>query len=182
MNQARRKTLNALDLYDFHEALRSAHETARSALERDDKVTPSVVLEICQQVHRVANEAGIADNASGIVQAEAEAEQEGFDNLSEGLQQTERGRTMEEAAGCLQEATDSLYQIVVDIAEAEKLCDELLEITDVTPIDEETDTFAWDECQEEHARNLVENMLSLLSSAEADALTAAEQVDQAVAC
>ena len=182
MNQARRKTLSALDLYDLHEALRSAHETARSALERDDKVTPGVVLEVCQQVSKAGNDAGVADYASGVVQAEAEAEQEGYDNLSEGLQQTERGRTMEEAAGCLQEATDSLYQIVVDISEAEKLCDELLEITEATLIDEETYLFVWDKREEEHARGLVENMLSLLSDAEADALTAAEQVDQAVAC
>lgn len=37
----------------------------------------------------------------------ADAEQEKFDNLSEGLQQGEKGQAIEEAAGHLQEAADA---------------------------------------------------------------------------
>lgn len=45
------------------------------------------------------------------IQEVAEEEQESFDNLSEGLQETERGRDMEYAANMLYVATDRLDKL-----------------------------------------------------------------------
>jgi hypothetical protein len=42
-------------------------------------------------------------------------EQEAFDNLSEGLQQSERGQKMEEAANELSNAHDSLEDVISQI-------------------------------------------------------------------
>lgn len=47
----------------------------------------------------------------------ADEEQEAFDNLPEGLQQSERGQTMEETATNLQEWAETLSDIVGDLWE-----------------------------------------------------------------
>lgn len=56
------------------------------------------------------------ENIGVDVRALADAEQEKFDNMSEGLQQGERGQAIEEAAGALSEAADALESGNVDEA------------------------------------------------------------------
>lgn len=55
--------------------------------------------------------------AAERLEAVAEEEQEAFDNLPEGLQQSERGQEMEETAANLQEWADSLSDLVGDLWE-----------------------------------------------------------------
>lgn len=54
------------------------------------------------------------DKAKALIADAAEGEQEGFDNLTEGLQQAERGQRMEEVAGALQEAADEMEALDFD--------------------------------------------------------------------
>ena len=44
-----------------------------------------------------------------------EEEQEAFDNLTEGLQAAERGQRMEEVAGTLSEAADTLADLITTL-------------------------------------------------------------------
>jgi hypothetical protein len=55
------------------------------------------------------------DDAMSIIDDEAGDEQDKFDNLSEGLQQSENGQAMEQAAEHLGEASEALGAIVVDL-------------------------------------------------------------------
>jgi hypothetical protein len=57
------------------------------------------------------------DEAIGIIQECASEEREGFDNLSEGLQATERGQSMEAAADSLDEAVGELEGLDFDTIE-----------------------------------------------------------------
>ncbi len=50
----------------------------------------------------------LLDEAKSIIEAVGEAEQEKFDNLTEGLQQTERGQRMEEIASELADLVSTL--------------------------------------------------------------------------
>lgn len=54
-------------------------------------------------------------NARSVFTEEAEAEREKFDNMPEGLQQTEKGEKLEEAADQLESADSSLEE--VDLSE-----------------------------------------------------------------
>jgi len=62
-----------------------------------------------------------------IVADMQEEEQEGFDNLSEGLQASERGQAMETACAALEEAKDSIAEIQSSlenaIAKIEEACE-----------------------------------------------------------
>ncbi len=60
------------------------------------------------------------DEAKGIVEAVAEAEQEKFDNLSEGLQASERGQRMGEVASELQDACAMLADVLASIEGAQE--------------------------------------------------------------
>lgn len=53
----------------------------------------------------------------GEIEAIRDEEQEAFDNLSEGLQQSERGQAIEEAAGQLDEAAEGM-QATIDALES----------------------------------------------------------------
>ena len=55
--------------------------------------------------------------ASEALEMVAEEEQEAFDNLPEGLQQSDRGQEMEETAANLQELADTLSDIVGELWE-----------------------------------------------------------------
>lgn len=58
------------------------------------------------------------NEAVGIIEGVRDEEREAFDNLSEGLQQSERGQRMEEAVDALDSLTDDLQQIdMSDLAE-----------------------------------------------------------------
>lgn len=57
------------------------------------------------------------DTAMGAIRGLAEAEQEKFENLSEGLQAAENGQKMEEAANALAEIADDLENILSAIDE-----------------------------------------------------------------
>lgn len=54
------------------------------------------------------------DRAKALIADVAAEEQDGFDNLSEGLQAAERGQRMEEVAGWLQEVADELEALDFD--------------------------------------------------------------------
>lgn len=54
------------------------------------------------------------EQAKSLIADAAQGEQEGFDNLSEGLQQAERGQRIEEVAGSLQEVADEMEALDFD--------------------------------------------------------------------
>lgn len=54
------------------------------------------------------------ETAKGLIRDAAEGEQEGFDNLTEGLQAAERGQRMEEVAGELSNVADEMDGIDFD--------------------------------------------------------------------
>lgn len=56
--------------------------------------------------------------AQEIIDAIKDGEQEKFDNLSEGLQQTERGQKFEETVSTLEDAWNSIDEAVGSINEA----------------------------------------------------------------
>ena len=63
------------------------------------------------------------ENTIAIIESAASEEQECFDNLTEGLQATERGQRMQEVAQTLQNIADSMsnfdfYEYLADIEEA----------------------------------------------------------------
>ena len=60
---------------------------------------------------------GILLEMSERLQMVADDEQEAFDNLPEGLQQSERGQTMEETAENLQEWAETLADLVGNLWE-----------------------------------------------------------------
>lgn len=57
----------------------------------------------------------LINEAKSIIEQIAEAEQEKFDNLSEGLQASERGQRMEEVAAELQDACGNLDDVLTTI-------------------------------------------------------------------
>ena len=57
--------------------------------------------------------------AREIISGLADAEQEKFDNMSEGLQASERGETIQAAAETLQTAVDGIENVESDLAELE---------------------------------------------------------------
>ncbi len=63
-------------------------------------------------------EINLLTNVINVVEAAAEEEREAFDNLSEGLQQSERGQAMDLAADALSEACESLEEASGALAEA----------------------------------------------------------------
>lgn len=58
------------------------------------------------------------DEAKSIVESIGEAEQEKFDNLSEGLQASERGQKFEETATALADAVGSLDDVMSSLNDA----------------------------------------------------------------
>lgn len=56
--------------------------------------------------------------AQEIIDSIKEGEQENFDNLSEGLQQTEKGQKFEETVSNMDDAWNSIDEVVVIINEA----------------------------------------------------------------
>lgn len=60
----------------------------------------------------------LLNEAKEIITACQEEEQEGFDNLSEGLQAAENGQKMETAAEALESASDEIDTIIEYINEA----------------------------------------------------------------
>lgn len=58
------------------------------------------------------------DEARAIVESTGEREQEKFDNLTEGLQASERGQKFEELANSLAEVADSLGEAISTIETA----------------------------------------------------------------
>ena len=58
------------------------------------------------------------DEARGIVESIGESEQEKYDNLTEGLQASERGQKFEESASSLSEVCDSLQEAIGTIEES----------------------------------------------------------------
>jgi hypothetical protein len=61
----------------------------------------------------------LLEEAKALIEAVGEAEQEKFDNMSEGLQQTERGQRMEECASELADAASSIDDILSTVENAQ---------------------------------------------------------------
>lgn len=60
----------------------------------------------------------LIEEAKAIIESIGEQEQEKYDNLSEGLQASERGQKFEESAGELSNAAESLDDVVSSIESA----------------------------------------------------------------
>ena len=60
------------------------------------------------------------ENAKGIIENCQAEEQDCFDNLTEGLQQTERGQLMEENVSRLQDCLDNLDSVLSDLEESQQ--------------------------------------------------------------
>ena len=61
----------------------------------------------------------LLNQARGIVEEVSNEEQEGFDNLTDGLQASERGQQMEDAISNLNDAIDDIDQAISYIEEAQ---------------------------------------------------------------
>lgn len=61
----------------------------------------------------------LINQAREIVEDVSNEEQEGFDNLTEGLQASERGQQMEEVIGNLNDAIDNIDEAISYIEEAQ---------------------------------------------------------------
>lgn len=59
----------------------------------------------------------LLEDAQSRIEGLGEAEQEKFDNLSEGLQQAERGQKMEEAASTLSDIACSITDVIDSLQE-----------------------------------------------------------------
>ena len=57
----------------------------------------------------------LLEEAKGIIECIAEQEQEKFDNLTEGLQQSERGQRFEEVSSNLNNQASSIDDIISEI-------------------------------------------------------------------
>jgi len=60
----------------------------------------------------------LLEDAKSIIESIQEQEQECFDNLSEGLQQSERGQRFEELAGILGDAVGSVETAIEEVESA----------------------------------------------------------------
>jgi pantothenate kinase len=58
----------------------------------------------------------ILESAKAAVDEAKDEEQEAFDNMSEGLQATERGQRMEEVINSLEEAAGKIDEIISDLS------------------------------------------------------------------
>lgn len=71
--------------------------------------------ELRERLSKLEDEANdIASQLEGL----ADAEQEKFDNMNEGLQQSEQGQRIESAAGSLGEAKDAAEEIATNASDA----------------------------------------------------------------
>jgi type II secretory pathway pseudopilin PulG len=68
-----------------------------------------------QRRNEISKATALIAQARELLEAVRDEEQEAFDNLSEGLQQGERGQQIEENANTLSEACDGLEGIESDI-------------------------------------------------------------------
>lgn len=60
----------------------------------------------------------LLNEAKEIIEQIGEGEQEKFDNLSEGLQQTTRNQRMEEVASNLSDATSNIDDVIYEVERA----------------------------------------------------------------
>jgi hypothetical protein len=178
MNANRRKTLTALNLYALVSAFEDVADRAESAAQ--DWQYFSALDALRRAVADADNEVGVADYAEGMVMAEANDEQEGYDNLPEGFQQAERGQRMEEAAGYLCDAGSSLSEVVTYTSSASEAMERLAALLADVPVDEQTGLWLLDD--EEEVEGLFEQVKDELRAAVDAAQVAADDVDNAIAC
>lgn len=70
----------------------------------------------------------ILKEASEIIDVAATEERDGFDNLSDGLQQTMRGQKMEEAADLLDEAIESIDNAIDTLTDKDSTKDSIIDL------------------------------------------------------
>jgi soluble cytochrome b562 len=178
MNATRRKTLTALDLYALVSAFEGVADRAESAAQ--DWQYFNALDAMRRAVADADNEVGVADAAESTVQAEADDEQAGYDNLPEGLQQAERGQRMEKAAGHLLDAGSSLSEVVTYTLSAAEAVERLGALLADVLVDEDTGRWLLDDGEE--VEGLYEQVKDDLRCAADAAQAAADEVEAAVAC
>lgn len=70
-----------------------------------------------QRRKRIAGVLGWIENAHAALEELRDAEQEAFDNMPEGLQESERGVKMEEYIEALSSAVDSTEEAITNLTE-----------------------------------------------------------------
>ena len=178
MNATRRKTLTSLDLCTLLSAFEDFADRAESAAQ--DWQYFSALDALRRAVADADNESGVADAAESTVQAEADDEQAGYDNLPEGLQQAERGQRMEEAVGHLFDAASSLSEVATYILSADRAMERLSDLLADVLVDEQTGLWLFDDGEE--VEGLYEQIKDDLRCAADAVQAAADEVDAAVAC
>lgn len=179
MNATRRKALNALDLCTLLSAFEDFADRAESAAQ--DWQYFSALDALRRAVADADNESGVADAAESTVQAEADDEQAGYDNLPEGLQQAERGQRMEEAVGHLFDAAFSLSEVVTYTVSAVEAVERLGALLADVLVDEETGRWLLVEDDYE-VEGLFEQVKDDLRCAADAVREAVDEVDADVAC
>ena len=178
MNATRRKTLTSLDLCALVSAFDDFADRAESAA--CDWRYSSALDALRRAVADADNESGVADAAESVVQAEADDEQAGYDNLPEGFQQTERGQRMEEAAGHLLDAGSSLAEITDYTRSAAESLERLDALLANALVDEQTGRWLLDDVEE--VEDLYDQVRHDLRYAADAAQAALDEVESAVAC
>ena len=182
MNATRRKTLTAIAIPDLLVALeghRERIEAAKQALV--EHPSHARVAALTALLEAAANESGEADNLHEQVQAVADEEQEAFDNLSEGLQQSAMGQRIGEAADFLAAASDSLTEVEGHLRDALEACGSIAEL--LLGLVEDSEGRLWFDFE-------TGNDLEALAEVTVDGLTnaidaaqyALDEIEQAIGC
>ena len=71
-----------------------------------------------QKRKELSKASALLEEAKGIIESVLEDEQDGFDNMTESLQQTERGQMMEEAISNMECAVDAVDEAISYVEDA----------------------------------------------------------------
>jgi hypothetical protein len=185
MNATRRKTLTAIAIPDLLEALeghRERIEAAKQALVEDP--SHARVAALTALLEAAANESGEADNLHEQVQAVADEEQEAFDNLSEGLQQSAMGQRIGEAVDFLTAASDSLTEVEGHLNDALEACGSIAQV--LSGVIEDTEGRLWFDYETRSELDAIEALAEVTVDGLTNAIDAAQyaldEIEQAIGC
>ena len=142
MNKDRRATLANLDLDASRAALEAAADAARAAWPEDavgfGATLASLVARTEAALVPFFDEEDQIEGLKSAIEEVRNEEQEAYDNLPEAFQQGQRGSSMEEAMGYLDDATGSLDEAVSYAHEAREVLDGLAKAHEAAaPFDDE---------------------------------------------
>ena len=80
---------------------------------------------IAEAVEQLAAAMVYLENARGLLEEVKEDEEAAFDNLPEGLQESERGEAMQEACDTLEEAVDAAQEAFDNLEDVKSSLEEL---------------------------------------------------------